>query len=138
MEEGSDRLPRIPIALEFGFRAMDKLIANPKTFVPELHGSIMLARLWTQQERPTEVQRGDPRVSQGAGVSGNSHAASCGGKSNMITKGKLGISLLRLETRLAPNIAYESLWAGVSFLSGAPRPGAVERGRRAGHGALRP
>ena len=36
---------------------MDKLIANLKTFVPELRATIMLPRCghWTQQERPAEV-----------------------------------------------------------------------------------
>ena len=35
---------------------------------------------------PRRGQRGDPRVSQGAGVSSNSHAANCGGNTDTITK----------------------------------------------------
>ncbi len=43
--------------LVVGFPGMDKLIANLKTFVPELRATIMLPGCghWTQQERPAEV-----------------------------------------------------------------------------------
>ena len=43
--------------LVVGFPGADRLIANLKSFVPELRATIMLAACghWTQQERPTEV-----------------------------------------------------------------------------------
>ena len=43
--------------LVVGFPGVDKLIANLKTFVPELRATIMLpgCGYWTQQERPAEV-----------------------------------------------------------------------------------
>src|SRR5262249_53958133 len=43
--------------LVVGFRGMDKLIANLKEFVPQLHDTIMLPGCghWTQQERVAEV-----------------------------------------------------------------------------------
>jgi pimeloyl-ACP methyl ester carboxylesterase len=43
--------------LVVGFPGMDKLIANLKSFVPELRATIMLPGCghWTQQERPAEV-----------------------------------------------------------------------------------
>jgi hypothetical protein len=93
-------LPRI--ALQLGFRGMNKLIANLKTFVPELHGSIMLPSSghWTQREHPHAAIL---VFLKGQGWSGNSHAFG---------------------------------WRFV--LVGSARPGAVERGRRAGHGAFLP
>ena len=39
------------------FPGAEKVIANQKTFVPDLRGTIMLPGCghWTQQERPAEV-----------------------------------------------------------------------------------
>jgi len=43
--------------LVVGFRGMNKLIANLREFVPQLHSTIMLPGCghWTQQERAAEV-----------------------------------------------------------------------------------